>query len=103
MLHISHVTALFKNDKETAEKYIRKLQDELLITTDTGKQYFSSFCVAIYPKMNSIVHWYELSFISRFFYQSDKHAANKLPKLFTVTPCNSFRPFKRLHLLLRIL
>ena len=43
MLHISHVTALFKNEKETAEKYIRKLQDELLITTDTGKQYFSSF------------------------------------------------------------
>lgn len=56
MIHISHVTALFKNDKETAEKYIRKLQDELLITTDSGKQYFSSFCVAIYLKMNSITH-----------------------------------------------
>ena len=56
MLHISHVTALFKNEKETAEKYIRKLQDELLITIDSGKQYFSSFCVAIYLKMNSITH-----------------------------------------------
>lgn len=40
--------ALFKNEKETAEKYIRKLQDELLITTDTDE--FIPHCYYV-PKM----------------------------------------------------
>ena len=36
-LHSISVAALFKNDKDTAEIYIRKLQEELLLNNDTGK------------------------------------------------------------------
>lgn len=31
------MVALFKNDKETAEKYIKKLQEDLLLNNDSGK------------------------------------------------------------------
>lgn len=36
-LHSIPVAALFKNDKDTAEIYIKKLQEDLLLNNDTGK------------------------------------------------------------------
>ena len=33
----NYTAALFKNDKGTADHYIKKLQDELLQHTDSGK------------------------------------------------------------------
>ena len=36
-------TALFRNEKDTAQSYIRKLNEELLQHTDSGKKLFLLF------------------------------------------------------------